>query len=129
MMTIVKTNNHHAFNQRQQQDIIAAGNAFGAAFANHVAEQQPAAAASTATGSTSSRGTDIRSDAAGNVAFANTDAMDVESPGGDDTIFANVKINLHLLIYPITFMAKYAGGGIENNYLIYSQFIITPKSG
>ena len=53
-------------NQRQQQEIIAAGDAFGAAFANHVAEQQPAAAAaSTGTGSTSSRGTDIRSDAAG----------------------------------------------------------------
>ena len=38
------------FNQHQQQAINAAGNAFGAAFATHVAEQQPvAASASTAT--------------------------------------------------------------------------------
>src|SRR5210317_12313 len=109
-------------NQRQQQEIIAAGDAFGAAFANHVAEQQPAAAAaSTATGSTSSRGTDIRSDAAGDVAFANTD-FNGNINASSSYNFCNVKINLHLLIYALSFMAKYAGGGgIENNYLIHSQ--------
>ena len=101
-------------NQRQQQEIIAAGDAFGAAFANHVAEQQPAAAAaaaSTATGSTSSRGTsDIRSDAAGDVAFANTD-FNGNINASSSYNFCNVKINMHLLIYTLSFMAKYAGGG------------------